>query len=127
MEDSPVLSDVESADTLHGTPEVFLACNELLKSGTIRPERLKKLIPIIPDMDMFLQAMTLTREQRVSAFETVLEHLSILRDFDAQPIGFFFGYLASLLNPGSFEYFGLVTSHLDRYPTMLLWYALCEG
>ena len=65
-----------------------------------------------------------SREQRVKAFERILQNPSGL---DPLTASFLAGLLTDQVGPGSFEHIELLLPYVDRYPTALLWYGLCAG
>lgn len=100
----------ESCRELQSEREVKRSWRLLTDGGLISPQLLNELRG--------------SREQRVKAFERILQNPSGL---DPLTASFLAGLLTDQIGPGTFEHIDLLLPYLNRYPTALLWYGLCAG
>ena len=116
-----------SHDTVAPIGSIVSACQQLQKAGSVSRDLLGKLTKGSFDVERVLAAMSGTREERVGAFEVALRTVAEQKLAHSVDGDFLCGYLASRLNPGSFEYVALVCQYLEHQPMILMWYALCES
>lgn len=107
--------------------EFYHLCNDYMRVGWLPIEFLKVFaLSTSVQWSAVAEAMSGSREQRVTVLEDMLRGPS-LRKLTGLEGDFVRGYLASLLSPGTIEYLSLVSSYLDEYPMLLMWYAFFAG
>jgi hypothetical protein len=117
-----------SRSRYHGSPnlDLYHLCREYMATGSITEDRLQPLLRSSSRISTITNAMTETREQRVTVLDEVLRRTE-LRNMQGLEGDLVRGYIASLLSPGTIEYLALVASYLDEHPLLLMWYAFFAG
>jgi hypothetical protein len=106
--------------------ELHHVCNEFMRTGRLPNTYLDMTSLTSSRLGEIAEAMSENREQRVTVLDQVLRG-SRLQRLEGVEADFIRGYIASLLSPGTIEYLSLVSSYIDQYPLLLMWYAFFAG
>jgi hypothetical protein len=106
---------------------IFKACLEIKNDGRISYSTWHILTENIDILNIAHQQLAATREEKVLYFQKILEECVIEKINDKYVRSFIYGYLASMIAPGSFTHIDLLTKFLTSSPTVILWYGLCAG
>jgi hypothetical protein len=113
--------------SLNVPTEIVEACSQIKEKGWILDNTWGALTKNVENLVNAQEKMKAPREDRVRFFEKITAS-----DFTSDTVhpnvrAFIYGYLASLIGPGSLAYSDLLTQHVPRHRTVLLWYGLCAG
>lgn len=106
---------------------VVEACFEIKNQGRVSGNLWKKLTGDNLGLKNAQESMEATREERVRFFQKLLSNNLYLNSHSEVEQSFIFGYLGSLIGPGSLSHFDLVERCTNQFPAALLWYGLCAG
>lgn len=106
---------------------VLAACREVLGVGSIGAQTWHDLVGADSELMAAREKMKGARENAVAVFEHLTTALGGMRGREPAMAGFLYGYLASEIGRGAFDYAGLIRPLLSSYPTAFLWYGLCSG
>ena len=67
-----------------------------------------------------------TREERIFGFNTWVNKVAALGPA-SEDACFLSGFLMSLISGGNLDHLKFLSSHLEQFPTALLWYGVCTG
>jgi len=116
-------------DSKHETSAIITsACLEIMNEGRVSNSTWRNLTKDVGFLHDAHEAMESAREDRVRYFERLLTDNSKFKFSNSSLLHeFIFGYLGSLIGPGTLTYTELVFRHAASFPTILLWYGLCAG
>lgn len=115
-------SEVDAAVATNLAEALF----ELQKEQWISRGTIGRLLRYGGDVLNVVDQMKDTREQRVIGFDRLLASGAI-RNEHPTIAAFIYGYVASLISPGTLSHAGLLTPILVELPYALPWYGLCAG
>jgi hypothetical protein len=103
------------------------ACFQIKNNGQITNDLWNLLTGDIRELKNAQLEMTAQREDRVRLFQRLLsiETYPLLNGNNSQ--SFIYGYLASLIGPGSMSHIDLISPNISKMRDVLLWYGLCAG
>lgn len=119
-----VLFDVGPSDP------VIEACQQLMINGSVDDSLLNRLAEGFPATREAIVQMTGVREDRVRAFEAVASELSstiAMTPPRSEMAAFLFGFVGSLIAPGTLDHLFLFDSSPRPLMTSRMWYGLCAG
>lgn len=119
--------DRNGSDSGGGEDEIYRICRELMQESETGSATWDTLSRKYPLFDRAWSEMQGPREKRVTFFEDSISSLAELRRQGPELPGFFCGFLASQIGPGTLDYIPLLAPHLSQFPTAIIWYGLCSG
>jgi len=102
------------------------ACNDILKNGSISNNLWLNLTNGIDELKNANEKMKESIENRVNNFEDV-SNLLLNQTINNKVTEFLCGYLASQIEPGSMNHLDMIHSYIATFPSVILWYSICEG
>lgn len=103
------------------------ALQEIRKSGCMSGTTWKTLTESIPNAEFLSESMRGPKETRVVAVEGLLKELLRSNDRARSRSAFIAGYVASQIQPGTFDHLSILFPALPELPECLLWFGVCAG
>jgi hypothetical protein len=103
------------------------ACYQLKEEGKIKLNLWSLLTNNIDELMTAPKEMAGPREDRVLYFQKLISINSFQKISDKNIAAFIFGYLGSLIGPGSMSHLDLITPKMTQMNNILMWYGLCAG
>ena len=97
---------------------------DIVNGGEVSGPTWKTVTRGFPDVRIALSRMRDTQEERIVAFEKMLEAMRSVRRSQSLEASFLIGYVASLIAPGSLKHAYILAAHLNRFPTAVIWLSL---
>ncbi|OLN24902.1 hypothetical protein DVDV_3807 [Desulfovibrio sp. DV] len=114
------------AMTPDGLNNIYVACKQIIENGVITDAGLSYCFGGSANFRTIHAEMLGSRENRVLVFEDAMARICVNKQ-SFQEASFLCGYLASLVSPGSLDYFDLIWPWLSHYSDAMLWYGICSG
>ncbi len=106
---------------------IYKSCSEIKNDGRISEVTWHVLTNNIGILKNAHQQMASTREERVRYFQEIIAENTISKVYDESIRAFIYGYLASMIAPGSLSHIELLLRLSTSLPSTILWYGLCAG